>query len=183
MREAAALPFCSRSTAASASSCAPGFRRFIDFRFSPLQPPDTVIRAGPAGILSPHRPHTSVACPLSRTSNLSVRSSGRPPPAFLWALSRRPEDGDGGSPRPYLRRLLSLGLGYGLKRSCNPIGREGPAGAWGTRQWQEDKGLGDSQKSWVTCQGFMETSQRLGGVNTERLGALHFIHLFIYLCV
>lgn len=45
--------------------------------FSPLQPPDTVIRAGPAGILSPHRPHTSIACPLSRTSNLSVRSRRR----------------------------------------------------------------------------------------------------------
>lgn len=66
----------------------PGFRRRRSSRiptsgrsvslfisvFSPLQPPDTVIRAGPAGILSLHRPHTSIACPLSRTSNLSVRS-------------------------------------------------------------------------------------------------------------
>lgn len=95
MREAAAPLPCSPSAAASASSCAPGFRRFIDFRFSLLQPSDTVIRAGPAGILSPHRPHTSVACPLSRTSNLSVRSSPRPSPASRWALSRRPEDGDG----------------------------------------------------------------------------------------
>lgn len=34
------------------------------------------VRAGPAGI-RPHRPHTSVACPLSRTSNPSV--SARPP--------------------------------------------------------------------------------------------------------
>lgn len=67
--------------------------------FSPLQPPDTVIRAGPAGILSPHRPHTSIACPLSRTSNLSVRA-GRP------AASSRP-------PRPPRASRLS-------SRRCQP---------------------------------------------------------------
>lgn len=55
----------------------PGAKRLLISVFSPLPPPDTVIRAGPAGILSPHRPHISIACPLSRTSNLSVRA-GRP---------------------------------------------------------------------------------------------------------
>lgn len=134
MREAAAPPPCSRTDAAassSASSCAPGFRRFIDFRFSPLQPPDTVIRAGPAGILSPHRPHTSVACPLSRTSNLSVRFSHRPPPASRWALSRRPEDGDGGSQRPWLRGRLPPGLRPGLVWLCQPQEAKGSAGGLG----------------------------------------------------
>lgn len=55
----------------------PGAKRFLILLLSPLQPLDTAIRAGPAGILSPHRPHTSIACPLSRTSNLSVRSARR----------------------------------------------------------------------------------------------------------
>lgn len=138
MRESAAPPPRSRlaaAAAASASSCAPGFRRFIDFRFSPLQPPDTVIRAGPAGILSPHRPHTSVACPLSRTSNLSVRSGRRPPPASRWALSRRPEDGDGGAQGPWPRGPLPPGLVW----VCCP--REAGAGPG-------DVGLGDSQEGW-----------------------------------
>lgn len=103
----------------------PGFRRRRSSRiptpgrsvslfiyvFSPLQPPDTVIRAGPAGILSPHRPHTSIACPLSRTSNLSVRSGrhrSRLPPRASRPAGRRypPLPGPLAAPQPGRAPLL-----------------------------------------------------------------------------
>lgn len=65
----------------------------------------TVIRAGPAGILPPRWPHTSVACPLSRTSNLSVRPAAAttaPKPAARPhsdpALSRRRKMATTGDP-------------------------------------------------------------------------------------
>ncbi|XP_057348284.1 eukaryotic translation initiation factor 1b isoform X1 [Manis pentadactyla] len=81
----------------------------------------TVIRAGPAGILPPRWPHTSVACPLSRTSNLSGCGAG---PGILqrWAQLLSSSWGHSGKEFVTALRVQAIGLSLGSRGStCRVI--------------------------------------------------------------
>lgn len=124
----------------------PGAKRFLILLLSPLQPLDTAIRAGPAGILSPHRPHTSIACPLSRTSNLSVRSARRrrrlrPPRPLSPRHGPPPRPPLGGPPHPAAHPVPRVGLCLGARKmATGPLATPSPrAAGWPRPQRPEPR--------------------------------------------